>query len=105
MMLGQKRDESYNFITTSRLGVVFRWFLSQFDIFLLRRKLTNGDRWWMNTSVLVVNGDFSLKTITAAAVAVAVEPVVVVVEVVVVVVVAVRVMNRTDRENICSDVN
>jgi hypothetical protein len=54
----------------------------------------------MNTSVLVVNGDFSLKTITAAAVAV-----VVVVEVVVVVVVAVRVMNRTDRENICSDVN
>jgi ACR3 family arsenite efflux pump ArsB len=53
----------------------------------------------MNTSVLVVNGDFSLKTITAAAVAV-----VVVVEVVVVVV-AVRVMKRTDRENICSDVN
>jgi hypothetical protein len=98
MVFGQKRDESYNFITTSRLGVVFRWFLSQFDIFLLRRKLTNGDRWWMNTSVLVVNGDFSLKTITAAAVAV-----VVVVEVVVVV--AVRVMKRTDRENICSDVN
>jgi hypothetical protein len=54
----------------------------------------------MNTSVLVVNGDFSLKTITAA-----VESVVGVVEEVVVVVVAVRVMKRTDRENICSDVN